>query len=355
MLGKGLESLIPKKKESSEQLSERTGRPSAPATEGGLDSRPDDSNLAPPNGASFGDQARRGSETFSTTAAQNKKKNGTTEAIFQIEVEKIKPNPLQPRRDFDENSLKELAASIQEFGILQPILVSKIEKEVENGTEVEYQLIAGERRFRAAQMLGWKTVPAIVKKPAKKMDELEIAITENLQRSDLSPIETARAYAKLQDEFNMTQREIAQRLGKSRETVANTLRLLNLPSEIQDALAKNLINESQARLLLVVEDLSQQQNLFKQLIENNLSVRELRQKIGKTNAKPKMESEKTEIVADPEIAGLEERLAELLGAQVNINPPANSEKGGKIIITFYSPEEIEGIIKKLSPNGKTEG
>jgi len=269
----------------------------------------------------------------------------TKEAIFHIEVDKIKPNPHQPRRDFNEESLKELAASIREFGILQPLVVSKIEKEKEFGTEVEYQLIAGERRLMAAKMLGLERVPAIIRTVSQKSEQLAIAIIENLQRANLNPIETARAYAKLQDEFGLTQREIATQIGKSRETVANTLRLLNLPSEIQDALAKNQINESQARLLLTIDDPYQQQNLFKQLLTNNLSVRELRNRL-RGHKQPSANNQQ-QIIIDPEIHHLQEKLTELLGAKVKIEP---SEKGGKIIITFYSPEEIQGIIDKLKTN-----
>ena len=269
----------------------------------------------------------------------------TKEAIFHIEVDKIKPNPHQPRRDFNEESLKELAASIREFGILQPLVVSKIEKEKEFGTEVEYQLIAGERRLMAAKMLGLERVPAIIRNVSRKSEQLAIAIIENLQRANLNPIETARAYAKLQDEFGLTQREIAAQIGKSRETVANTLRLLNLPSEIQDALAKNQINESQARLLLTIDDPFQQQNLFKQLLTNNLSVRELRSRI-RGHKQPSANNQQ-QIIIDPEIHHLQEKLTELLGAKVKIEP---TEKGGKIIITFYSPEEIQGIIDKLKTN-----
>ncbi|MEK7624423.1 MAG: ParB/RepB/Spo0J family partition protein [Patescibacteria group bacterium] len=268
------------------------------------------------------------------------KKNSThtqqRESIFLIEIEKIKPNPLQPRRSFNEESIKELAASIQEFGILQPLLVSKIEEETENGTRVSYQLIAGERRFKAAKMLGLEQVPVIVKKIDIEADRLEMAITENLQRADLNPVETARAFAKLQDEFGLTQREIAQRLGKSREAVANTLRLLNLPSNIQDALTQNKINESQARALLAVSDLNQQQALFQELIDNNLSVRDLKEKIktGDISGQP----------ADPENNYLENQLEEVLGTRVQISKNQNK---GKIIIKFFSPEELDTIIKKI--------
>ncbi|OGG43442.1 hypothetical protein A3G50_01945 [Candidatus Jorgensenbacteria bacterium RIFCSPLOWO2_12_FULL_42_11] len=261
------------------------------------------------------------------------------EAIFLIEIEKIKPNPHQPRRVFNEESIKELAASIQEFGILQPVLVSKTEEETENGTKVSYQLIAGERRFLAAKMLGLERMPVIVKKIEFEADRLEMAVIENLQRTALNPLETARAFSKLQDEFGLTQREIAQRLGKSREAVANTLRLLNLPSNIQDALVQNKINESQARALLAAGDLNQQQALFQELIASNLSVRDLKEKI-KTE-------ENSGRPADPEKNYLENQLEEVLGTKVKISKNQNK---GKIIIKFFSPEELDAIIKKICSN-----
>ncbi|OGM90215.1 hypothetical protein A3J77_00950 [Candidatus Wolfebacteria bacterium RBG_13_41_7] len=271
----------------------------------------------------------------------SKQKPLIKDAIFHIEVEKIKSNPLQPRKEFDQETLKELAASIREFGILQPIVISKIEIEKEFGADVEYQLITGERRLMAAKMLGWERVPAIIRKTETKANQLELAIVENLQRQNLNSIETARAYARLQDEFGLAQREIATRVGKSRETIANALRLLDLPTEVQDAVAKNQINESQARLLMTIKDQSQQQKLFKELIEKNLSVRALKQRIGKTQD-TRYKIQNTAI--DPEMLGLQEKLTELLGAKVRIE---KGQKEGKIIISFYSPEEIQGIIKKI--------
>ncbi len=291
--------------------------------------------------------AQSAARPVSSVSAEEKK--SFKEAIFHVELSKIKPNPHQPRRDFDEESLKELAVSIREFGILQPLVVSKIEKETDFGSDVEYQLIAGERRWRAAQMLGLERIPVIVKNIAKDAERLEMAIVENLQRSDLNPIETARAYAKLQDVFGLTQREVASRLGKSRETIANSLRLLNLPQEIQDALAKGKINESQARLLLTVEETPAQKALLEDLLNNNLSVRELRGRIKKNRLSSDQQSDFAAAsgllkTVDPEILNFQEQLAELLGAQVKIE---KTDKSGKIIITFYSPEEIQGIIKKL--------
>lgn len=267
--------------------------------------------------------------------------------IFHIEIDKIKSNPLQPRTHFDEESLKELAASIREFGVIQPIIVVKNEIESETGTKVEYQLIAGERRLKASRLAGLERIPAIVKKISKKSDQMEMAIVENLQRADLNPIETARAYSRLSDEFGLTQREIAARLGKSRETIANSIRLLNLPTEIQNALAEGKINESQGRLILSLTDLSQQIEVYKDLLLNNLSVRELKNKIRRKNEmSAKAEASVKKI--DPEISQLQEQLTDLLGAPVKINPPiGDSGEGGKIVIQFFSPEEIKGIIEKI--------
>ncbi len=233
MLGRGLESLIPPQDNNAPQ-----GVVAGAQHEVSVPTKP-----VPPR-----------EEFIPTKPIGNIKKPIEGEHIFHLEVEKIKPNPHQPRREFDEELLKDLAASIREFGLLQPIVVSKIEKETDTGTQVEYQLIAGERRLRAAKILGLERVPAIIRSIMKDTEKLEMAIVENLQRENLNAIETARAYAKLQDEFGLTQREVAARLGKSRETIANTLRLLSLPSEIKEAVAKNKINESQARLLLTIEE-----------------------------------------------------------------------------------------------------
>ncbi|MDP3999671.1 MAG: ParB/RepB/Spo0J family partition protein [bacterium] len=268
--------------------------------------------------------------------------------IFHIETDKIKPNPFQPRRDFDQDALRELASSIREFGILHPLVVSKVETPTDTGTSVEYQLIAGERRLMAAKMVGLERVPAIVKFMPTDRERLELAIIENIQREDLNPIETARAYAKLQDQFSLTQREIAARLGKSREVVANAIRLLNLPSHIQDSISGGHINESQGRLLLMVDDLREQQSLFEDLIRNSLSVRELR---GRIQAKKSPAVAAAIPAADPETEHLEEQLREVLGTKVRLQKEGS---GGKLILNFYSPEELQAIIAKLMPNTDNE-
>jgi ParB family chromosome partitioning protein len=270
------------------------------------------------------------------------------QAVFHIEVSKIKPNPQQPRRNFNEESIKELAASIRQFGIIQPLVVTKIEKEIPTGTEIEYQIIAGERRWLAARYLGLETVPAIIKVIDVERERLELAVIENIQRENLNPIETARAFAKLQDEFNLTQREIAARLGKSREAVANALRLLDLPKQIQDAIAEGKISESHGRLLLTIEDPGIQQKLFEDLLKSNLTTRELKYKINTVKIS-KSKNESTTVKTqnfDPEIKMIEEKLRLTFGTPVKISRDGQS---GKIIIEFYSDEELKNIISKLNP------
>lgn len=267
--------------------------------------------------------------------------------VFLIEVDKISPNPQQPRRNFDEEGLKELAGSIREFGLLQPIVVSKLEKETETGTQVEYQLIAGERRWLAAKMLGLERIPAIIRSVDLDRERLELAVVENIQRADLDPIEAARAYAKLQDQFRLTQREIAARIGKSREVVANTLRLLNLPTSVQEAVSKGTVSESQARLLLAIPDLEKQQNLFEEILRSNLSVRELRSRVKKITEGGALAEETAppETLINPELAAAQKTLEEILGAKVKVE---NSPAGGKLTISFYSPEELRNIVERLT-------
>jgi ParB family transcriptional regulator, chromosome partitioning protein len=265
------------------------------------------------------------------------------DAIFHIEVDKIKPNPDQPRKFFDEQGLRDLAASIREFGILQPLVVTKTEKEVPTGTQVEYYLISGERRLRASQLLGLERVPAIVRNVAFNQERLELAIIENIQRENLNAIETARAMARLQDEFRLTQREIAARLGKSRETIANTVRLLDLPPKIQEAIEQNRISESHGRLLLSIQEPALQEKLFRDLLERGMTTRELRTRV--EAAKPKRQSLLPPQDLSPELKMFQERLSSELGAPVKIQQDGES---GKITISFYSPEELQQILSRLS-------
>ena len=282
------------------------------------------------------------------------KRTAIGDAIFHIEVDKIRPNPYQPRKHFDEDALKDLANSIREFGILQPLVVSKVETETENGTKVDYQLIAGERRLMASKRAGLERVPVIIRQAAERAEQLELAIIENLQRENLDTIETARSYARLQDEFGMTQREVAARLGKSREVIGNALRLLSLPVEIQDALAHNQINESQARLLLSVSNMTMQKQLFADLLSKNFSVRELKARIKNIHNPPvpRMEASfvgSSQTAEDAEVSDLQNRLKDVLGTDVKIEKRGES---GKIVISFYSPEELYGVVKRINPGGE---
>lgn len=275
------------------------------------------------------------------TPAAPQEKHG---AIFQIETDKVTLNPFQPRKEINQENLKELAASIREVGIIQPIIVSKVEKETALGTEVAYQLIAGQRRLEAAKMLGLPRVPAIVRHVPEEKQKLEVALVENIQRENLNPIEAARAYSRLQEEFNLTQREIAARLGKSRETISNTVRLLNLPTQIQEALSRNVVSEGQARLLLSVADPIEQQQLFDDIQRNNVSVRELKERVRGMGRSLQTTADRL-----PQDEGglimLERELGRILGASVKVKRDPATQK---IAILFDSPTVIEEIIKKLT-------
>jgi len=261
--------------------------------------------------------------------------------IFHIEVEKISPNPGQPRRVFDEAALRELAFSIREFGFLQPLVVTKKEIETLRGIDVQYELIAGERRLMAAKLLGLSLVPAIIKSVGLEREKLEMAVIENIQRENLNPMEVARSFQRLQEEFRLTQREIAAKLGKSREAVANTVRLLDLPQEIQEALEQGKISESHGRLLLSVDDPGAQKKLFDDLLHIRLTTRELKERVRAIKPE-KPEREKHDL---PEFRIFENKLSMELGTPVKIERGGST---GKIMITFYSDEELRNIIEKFS-------
>jgi ParB family chromosome partitioning protein len=272
--------------------------------------------------------------------------------VFHIEVEKIRPNPGQPRREFNEDAIREMANSIREFGILQPIVVSRVEQETQAGIDVSYQLIAGERRLRAAKLLGLRVVPAIIRNVDLEREKLELAVIENLQREDLNAIEMARAFQRLQEEFRMTQREIAAKLGKSRETVANTVRLLDLPEYIQDALQKGNLSESHARLLLAVGDPAAQKQLFDDIATNGLTTRDVKERVKRVSGggfghRGRPSLAETEANLPPEMRALQTELSSSLGAPVQIQ---KGVANGKITITFYSQEELENILRKLGAN-----
>lgn len=327
-LGKGLESLIPKKKTddavNNNIALNQGGEIASPALPANI------SNISASDVVKKPEQFVNTSQRNINQYQQHSHQKQSHESVFHIEVEKIKPNPYQPRREFNEENLKELAQSIREFGIIQPIIVSKIIKETETGTVVEYQLVAGERRLKAAKMVGLERIPAIIRKVDLGRTNLELALIENIQRSDLNPLETARAYSRLQDEFGLTQREVAVKVGKSREAVANTLRLLNLPTHIQEALSKNIINESQARALLAITNQVEQEKAFQNLLTQKVSVRALKESV--------------QVPIDPQKNYWEKQLEDKLGMPVKI---IKNGARGKMVIQFFSEKEWQAILEKL--------
>lgn len=269
-------------------------------------------------------------------------------AIFWIEVEKIRPNPFQPRRGFDEVKLRTLAESIRQYGVLQPLLVTRCEVEREDGgLVVEYELIAGERRWRAAQLVGVRQVPAIIKSGEQTNQmKLEMAIIENLQREDLNPAERARAFRQLTEEFKMTHLEVAKKIGKSREYVSNTLRLLTLPIDMLQALTEGKINEGHTRPLLMLSDRpEQQQTFFQEIVQKRMSVR-LAEDIARRIAFDRVRKHK--LLIEPEIIEMEQKLTERLGTRVRVE---RREIGGKVTIDFFSNDDLHLILQLLEEAG----
>lgn len=256
------------------------------------------------------------------------------EKITFVQTDLIRPNPFQPREDFDVHNLEELTQSIKEKGIIQPILVRR------RGDL--YELIAGERRFRACKALGHKEIPAIVKE-AQDQDSLEISLIENIQRQQLNALEEARAYQYLIDKFHVTQDKISEVLGKARTTVANILRLLKLPQEIQEELRKNRITFGHARALLEVEDLNLQRKLVQEVISKGLSVREL-ESLVRTRRHHTSKRRMAPAHREPYLVALEEQLQQILATKVRIT---KKQKRGQVLIEFYSQGDLERIAARI--------
>jgi ParB family chromosome partitioning protein len=257
--------------------------------------------------------------------------------IINIDINKIIPNPRQPRAEFAQESLAELAESIKSQGIIEPILARP-----KNG---KYELIAGERRWRAARKAGLTLLPAIIKDFSDE-ESLEIALVENLQREDLNPLEEAEAYAKLSNEFQMTQADIAKKVGKDRSTVANMLRILELPREIQASIRRSQISVGHARPLLSVESESERLALWKEILKNNLSVRDVEQIVHGGNPDARR-IRKRKPTKNDELIDLTELLTTHLGTRVRIH---GSAKKGKIEINYFSQEDLERIVEALTGN-----
>jgi len=250
--------------------------------------------------------------------------------VVEIPVGEISPNPLQPRRRFAPADMDDLVESIKSYGIIQPLIVTR--------AGIGYELIAGERRWRAAKIIGLKTVPAIIREVSEQM-KLEMALVENIQRQDLNPIELAIAYRKLIDEFNLTQEELARRLGKSRPVITNTLRLVNLPMKIQNALIEGSISEGHAKLLVGLDTEEKQMALLNKIMEKNITVAGLYEETRKIGGTKSARIKINYGDKDKEFA-----LREFFGTRAEIK---RKGRGGLIIVYYYDDEELDGIMAKI--------
>jgi ParB family chromosome partitioning protein len=256
-------------------------------------------------------------------------------AINEIDVNTIIANPYQPRKEFDDESINELAESIKQLGIIQPITVRKIDED-------KYQLITGERRFRASKIAGLTTIPAYVR-TADDMTLLEMALVENIQREDLNPIEIAISYQRLIEECNITQENLAERVGKKRSTVANYLRILKLPAQIQLGIREDKISIGHAKVLLNIDDEKLQIKVYNQILKKSLSVRQVEDLLKNLSADgTKIKKSDSDSSKGEEYKKLSEHLKNIFGSKVEFKRNVNGN--GKIIIPFYSDEELERIL-----------
>ena len=261
---------------------------------------------------------------------------GNYKNVTEVNAADIEPNPHQPRTEFSESELKDLSDSIKVHGIIQPLVVIK----TKSG---KYQLVAGERRLRASKLVGLKTVPAIIR-TFSEQEQLELAVIENIQRAELKPLEVAVAYSKLIDQFNLTHEQIAKRVGKAPSTVSNSVRLLNLPHATKLALQKGQISEGHARAILSVEDTAGQTFLLEEIIKSNLTVREAEEAARRLkDSSPDQKPIKAKAIRH-EHQALTNSLGKFLGTKVGIQ---NTAKGGRLIIEYYSDEELERIASQI--------
>ncbi len=263
-------------------------------------------------------------------------------SVFHIDVDKVKPNPFQPRREFDEAKLHELADSIRQYGVLQPLVVTRKEISLpDGGLSTEYELIAGERRLRASRLAGLAQVPVLIRDSADddKM-KLELAIIENLQREDLNPIDRAVAFNRLASDFGFKHTEIAKKVGKSREYVSNTIRLLALPADMQKAILDGIISEGHSRPLLMLSDRPEEQmTLYREITTRKMAVREAE------GIARRIAFERARKMVDPEWVEMESKLTEALGTRVRID---RKENGGKILIDFFSEDDVRKLLSILA-------
>jgi len=269
------------------------------------------------------------------------------DSIFWIDVDRIVPNPYQPRKEFSEEGLKALAESIRQYGVLQPLVVSRTDREKDDGgLESVYELIAGERRLRASRLAGLSQVPVVIRQGESNLTKLELAIIENLQREDLNAIDRARALQKLIDEFGISHGEAAAKVGKSREWVSNSLRLLSLPEHIQSAIVNREITEGHARPLMALNNRPEErETLFKEIILKRLPVRAA-ERIARSIAQDRVRSYHRK---PPEMIAIEKSLTETLGTRVIIETNA---EGGRLLIDFFSSDDLQLLVDALAREEK---
>ena len=265
----------------------------------------------------------------------------TLGSVFLIEVGKIRPNSQQPRTEFDLDKIKDLSESIRQYGVLQPLVVIRKETENESGISVEYELIAGERRLRASKLAGLSQVPVVIRKESDEKTKLELAIIENLQREDLNAIDRAMAFGKLVNDFKLKHHEVATRVGKSREYVSNTIRLLMLPEEIQSGLVRGEVSEGHCRALLALDGkMEEQMTLYRDIIGKKMSVR-LVEKITRNMVNGILAAEEG---VNAELKSMEKKLADTLGTKVQIEMAGGR---GTISINFFSNEELNAFLNRM--------
>lgn len=267
------------------------------------------------------------------------------EEVHDLAVDAIMPNPYQPRHQFDESKLADLTASIKESGVFQPVIVRRPNPEIN-----AYELLTGERRLRASRLAGLSAIPGIVRE-ASDEEMMEIAVVENLQREDLTPLEEAEAYNTLMTKLNLTQAEVANRLGKSRPYIANYLRILGLPEEIKELLQEEKISMGQARTLLGLENKNQIPELAAKTVKNGMTVRELEREVARLNAaNHNGETKKSRPVKTPFVKESENQLQEHFGTKVSINPTNNKKGEGRIEIAYMSDDDLNRILDLLNVN-----
>jgi ParB family chromosome partitioning protein len=272
-----------------------------------------------------------------TAGAENKTVMAT--GITTLALDAIRPNPNQPRQTFDPEALAELAASIKEHGLIQPIIVTH----ADSNASVPYTIIAGERRWRASKLAGLKEVPIVIKEVTPQ-SMLELAIVENVQRADLNPLEEALAYETLINDFGLTQAQVAEKVGKSRTAVTNTVRLLQLPGPVKQAVLEGQIREGHARALLGLADEQSRIEAAKMVIDRGLSVRQTEELVRRLNSPAPAPTASDDLAASPETKALENRFRERLGAKVNLY---RTRRGGRIVIHYFSEEELADLYDKI--------